>query len=94
MDAAPRTEPRRGLAIGRILGVPVYVSPAWLLIAVVLVALYAPVLGERVPGITATGSYLLAAAFVGLLLLSVLLHEVGHAVAALRLGVGVRAITL
>lgn len=80
--------------MARILGVPLHVSPAWLLIAVVLVALYAPAIGDRVPGIGLAGSYAVAAAFVGLLLVSVLLHEIGHALAALRLGVGVTGMTL
>jgi Zn-dependent protease len=45
-------------------------------------------------GFGAVGAYALATAFVLCLLLSVLLHEVGHAVTARRFGIGVRAITL
>jgi len=40
------------------------------------------------------GGYLLAAGFVVCLLISVLLHELGHAIVARRQGIGVKAITL
>ncbi|HEV2089422.1 MAG TPA: site-2 protease family protein, partial [Cryptosporangiaceae bacterium] len=85
---------RRGLRIGRILGVPVYVSAAWLVMAVLLIAIYAPVVQGRLAGISVSRAYLVAAAFVGLLLASVLAHELGHAVTAKRLGIRVRAMTL
>ncbi len=84
----------RGLRIGRILGVPVHISVAWLVMAVLLVVVYAPVLQGRLPGVAVSQAYLVAAAFVGLLLASVLAHELGHAVTAQRLGIRVRAMTL
>jgi Zn-dependent protease len=90
----PAPGARRGLRIGRLFGVPIYVSATWLIIAVVIVAGYAPLVQERLPELSAGAAYLTAFGFVVLLFLSVLLHELGHAVAALRLGVGVRAMTL
>jgi Zn-dependent protease len=85
---------RRGLRVGSVLGVPIYVSPTWLLIAGVIVYSYAPRVGQRLPHLTAAGAYATAAAFALLLFVSVLLHELGHAAAALRLGIGVKGMTL
>lgn len=90
----PAPTQRRGLRIGRILGVPVYVSGTWFVIAAVIVIGYAPLVSVRLPDLSTFGAYGTAAAFVILLFGSVLLHELGHAVVALRLGVGVRAMTL
>ncbi len=67
--------------IGRFLGVPIYLSASWLLFALIVIVLYARILH----GIE--DSWPIAILFaVGLALLwgvSVLLHELGHVVAAL-----------
>lgn len=80
--------------MGRILGVPVYVRSSWLFLALVVVWLYGPLAQRMVEGLSSVGAYSLAVAFVLCLLLSVLLHELGHAVTARAFGIGVRAITL
>jgi Zn-dependent protease len=92
--AAPPAARPRGFQLGRILGVPVYVNASWLLLALIVIFWYGPAVERRMPGFGAVGAYALATAFVLCLLLSVLLHEVGHAVTARRFGIGVRAITL
>src|SRR5262245_26926079 len=84
----------RGLRAGRVLGVPVYINASWLLLAGVVIIWYGPVAQNRVPTLSTAESYAVAAGFVACLLLSVLLHEIGHAVTARRFGIGVRAITL
>ena len=96
MDAErqPERPQRGGLLLGRILGVPVRVSMAWVVVAVLLIIVYAPLARARVPGLSVTGSYFAAVGFIALLLVSVLLHELGHAVAAQRHGIGVRGMTL
>lgn len=83
-----------GFRLGHILGVPVYLRASWLLLAVIVIVLYGPVAQEMLPQLTAIGGYSLAVGFVLCLLLSVLLHELGHAITARRFGIGVRAITL
>ncbi len=93
-DAGQPAPPRPGLRLGRVLGVPVYLRWSWLLLAVVVVVLYAGVLTTMLPDLTAAQRYAFAVGFVLCLLLSVLLHEVGHAVVARHYGIRVRAITL
>jgi len=80
-----------GLPVGRVLGVPVLVSPSWLLFAGLVLVSFGPDLAERYgPG----RGYTAAGAFAVLLLLSVLLHEIGHCVVARALGLPVRSITI
>jgi Zn-dependent protease len=74
---------RRGFPLGRVLGFPVRLNWSVLLLAALVTLLY----GQY-------ADYLVGFGFVVCLLVSVLLHELGHAVTARRLGVGVRGITL
>ena len=80
-----------GVRIGRVLGVPVLVSPSWLLFAAFVVLAYGPALTDR---FGPTRAYVGAASFALLLLLSVLLHEIGHCVVARAFGLPVRSITV
>lgn len=69
-----------GWRIGTLGGVPVYLGRSWPVIAILMVALFGPNLddGSR-PRVVA---YLIAFAYVVLLLVSVLFHEAAHALAA------------
>jgi len=80
-----------GVRVGRVLGVPVLVSPSWLLFAAFVVITYGPALTED---FGTTRGYIGAGAFALLLLLSVLLHEIGHCVVARAFGLPVRSITV
>ncbi len=87
--------PGRSYRIGKIAGIPVGVSPLWL----VIVALFTWVLGssyfpEQVHGISAGASYGLGLASVLLLFASILAHEFGHALVARRRGIEVEEIDL
>jgi Zn-dependent protease len=89
-----QADARLGIIIARPFGIPVYISPWWFVIAGVLVVLESKY--GIVPG-TVHGSvarYLLGVAFVVLLYLSVLLHELSHSVVALRFRLPVRRILL
>jgi Zn-dependent protease/CBS domain-containing protein len=100
MPAAVRSRsvadmPGRSWRVARIAGIPIGVSPWWLLI----VALITWVLGssyfpEQVHGIAPLSSYALGLASVLLLFASLLLHELGHAIVARRRGVRVQEIDL
>ncbi|MBV9799609.1 MAG: hypothetical protein JO039_16300 [Solirubrobacterales bacterium] len=87
--------PGRTFKVGRIAGIPVGISPWWL----VIVALCTWSLGSgyfpaEVKGISSLASYGLGLASVLLLFASILAHEFGHALVARRRGVEVEEIDL
>jgi len=89
-----RSDARLGIIIARPFGIPVFISPYWFVVAAVLVVLYSSSSG--LPG-TVHGTvprYLVAIAFVVLLYLSVLIHELSHSVVARAFGLPVRRILL
>jgi Zn-dependent protease len=77
--------------LGRVLGVPIFVSPSWLLFAAVIVASFGPTLAADYGP---TRGYTAAGAFAVLLLASILLHEIGHCVVARAFDLPVRRITV
>ena len=81
----------KGITIARVSGVPVLLAPSWFLFAA-FVVLSTPVSLRQDLGSAA--AYGLSAGFAVLLLLSVLLHEVGHCVTARAFGLPVRSITI
>jgi Zn-dependent protease len=85
--------PGQGWLMGRVFGIPVYVAPSWLLIAALITIMFAPNVGYAIPEIGA-GKYAVSFAYAVLLYASVFVHELGHAVTALRMGLPVRKITL
>jgi Zn-dependent protease len=89
-----RSDARLGIIIARPFGIPVFVSPYWFVVAAVLVVLYSSSSG--LPG-SVQGTvprYLVAVAFVILLYLSVLIHELSHCVVARAFRLPVRRILL
>jgi Zn-dependent protease len=93
MSAPPSPAPAlpAGVRLGRVLGVPVLVSPTWLLFGAFVLVSYGPALAERVGPVR---GYVAAGSYAVLLLASVLLHEVGHCAVARTLGLPVRSITV
>jgi Zn-dependent protease len=85
--------PGQGWLMGRVFGIPVYVTPSWLLIAALITIMFAPNVGYAVPEI-GEGRYAVSFAYAVLLYASVFVHELGHALTAMRLGLPVRKITL
>lgn len=82
---------RPGIPLGRLAGVPVFLAPSWFAIALVVVLVFGP----QVQGALGSGpleSYLVAAAYSVLLLVSVLVHEFAHALTARALGLPVEQV--
>jgi Zn-dependent protease len=70
------------------------VTPSWLVVGVLLSAVYAPVIDDAVPDISAGGAYLAGVGFAVLFAVCVLAHEIGHTVVSLALGHPVRRVVL
>ena len=89
---AERNEPG-ALSVGSIGGVDVMVRSSWLLVAALIAYVVAPGIERVAPDLGAL-KYVAGVAFAVLLTLSLLLHEISHALMAKRFGIGVRSITL
>lgn len=85
--AATTDEHARSIRLGSVAGTPVYLKRSWFLIAAVVAFLVGPVVRSQVPGIGTSSAYLVALGFALLLLGSVFLHELAHAVTARSVGV-------
>lgn len=83
--------PTPGWRIGSLSGIPVYLGRSWVLVALLLVALFGPTVQRLLPTLGWWG-YVVALAFAVLLLISVLAHEAAHALVAQRVGFGVSRI--
>jgi Zn-dependent protease len=91
-DRRGRGPRQNSFVVARPFGIPVHVSPYWFIIAGVFIVIYANDLSNSLQGTTTR--YVVAAAFVILLYLSVLVHELSHSVVARGFGLPVRRILL
>ncbi len=81
------------IQIGRLFGIRVGASPSWFVVLFILIYVLSGYFADRTGG-TATGGYLVAVAAVLLFFASIVLHELGHALAARREGIATTAIDL
>jgi Zn-dependent protease len=91
-QAKQRGSRSASFVVAKPFGIPVHISPYWFIVAAVLVVIYGSELSGRVQGTTTR--YLVAAAFVVLLYVSVLVHELSHSLVARGYGLPVRRIVL
>jgi Zn-dependent protease len=89
----PRRIGRGTRAVGRVLGIPVFLNASMLLLALLVTLVYGNYVSDQL-GLSGPVSYLIGFGFVVCLLGSVLLHELGHALTARHFGIQVRGITL
>jgi len=96
--SGPRQNPVRtqsaGLPVGRFFGVPVYLSPSWVFIALLITITYSELVERSVNGISTTGAYAVAFAFAVLLAVSLLAHELGHTAVSLAFGLPVKRVVI
>jgi Zn-dependent protease/CBS domain-containing protein len=87
------SHPPGSFRVGSIGGVDVYVKASWFLVAAMIAFLLAPRIEQVEPGLGAL-KYVAGLAFAVLLYLSILLHEMSHALMARHFGLPVRSISL
>jgi Zn-dependent protease len=81
LSETPALSRKEGIRLGRIAGIPVILAYSWFVIAAFTVIVYGPVLLQRNPAFGVT-AYYVAFAYALLLLMSVLVHELAHALTA------------
>jgi Zn-dependent protease len=91
---APPRARRRRLRLLTVAGVPVLLSPSWLVVAGFVTVLFGPVAADSTGLGRGAGGYVVALVLAVLLALSVLLHEAAHAVAARRCGLHVEEVVV
>ncbi|HEY2044347.1 MAG TPA: site-2 protease family protein [Jatrophihabitans sp.] len=84
----------RLIRLGSAFGVPIFVTPSWLLVAVFVTVSYSGFLRDQVRGLSVGGAYLLGAVYAVALAASVLAHELGHTVVSRAVGLPVRRIVV
>ena len=88
-----RERPPGTLRIGQIAGVDVLIRSSWLLVAILISVLMADHIDRVAPGLGEL-RYVAGLAFAVLLYLSVLMHEISHALMAKAFSMPVRSVTL
>jgi Zn-dependent protease len=83
-----------GIPAGRIAGVPLVVSPAWVVLVIVATLGLPPEVRQHVDGLGTAASYAVAFALVVLVYLAVLVHEASHVLVAKALGMRVGRVVL
>ncbi|MBD1847048.1 site-2 protease family protein [Cyanobacteria bacterium FACHB-63] len=80
--------------IGKLFGIPFYVHPSWFLVLGLVTWSYGTGIAAQFPGSAMGLPWILGLVTALLLFASVLAHELGHSLVAMRQGIPVRSITL
>ena len=83
----------RSIQLARVLGIRIGVDPSWFIVLFLIIFSLTSVYQDVYPGSDGT-AFALATVSALLFFLSVVLHELGHAVVALRNGIGIAGIDL
>jgi Zn-dependent protease/CBS domain-containing protein len=84
----------RFLRLGSVIGVPIFVTPSWVLVTIFITITYSDFLRTQISGLMPAVSYLLSFVYAITLALSVLVHELGHTFVSKALGLPVRRIVV
>jgi Zn-dependent protease/predicted transcriptional regulator len=95
-DKPPSTTPQwtSGIPAGRIFGVPLVISPMWLVLVAFAMLVVPSALRQHVNGLSATGSDVAAFGLILLVYGAVLAHEASHVLVAKALGLRVGRVVL
>jgi Zn-dependent protease/CBS domain-containing protein len=80
--------------LGSLFGIPFYLNASWFLVLFLVTWSYGNGLATQFPELPGAGPWLLGLAAALLLFSSVLAHELGHSLVAMRQGIQVKSITL
>ncbi len=83
-----------GLPIGRLFGIVVRISPAWVVLAAVVTVVGAQQAAMAAPGLPVVAQWALGALVAAGFLASVVVHELAHAVVGRRVGVAVEHVVV
>jgi len=84
----------RSIQLARVFGIRVGVDPSWFLVLFLVIYSLTGYYQDAIPGENDTGAFALATASALLFFLSILLHEFGHSVVAIRNGIPILGIDL
>ena len=84
----------RSIQLTRVFGIRIGVDPSWFLVLFLVIYSLTGYYQDALPGQNDTGAFALAVASALLFFLSILLHELGHSVVAIRNGIPIVGIDL
>jgi Zn-dependent protease len=82
------------IRVGSLFGIPFYINPSWFLVLGLVTLNYGTTLSANFPQLGSALPWILGLGAALLLFSSVLAHELGHSLVAIRQGIGVNSITL
>jgi len=82
------------IRVGSLFGIPFYLNPSWFLVLGLVTLSYGTNLSASFPELGSVLPWILGLGAALLLFSSVLAHELGHSLVAIRQGIGVNSITL
>ncbi|UQX86645.1 site-2 protease family protein [Jatrophihabitans telluris] len=84
----------RLVRVGRVAGVPIFLTPSWIFVALFVTLSYSDFLRSQVVGLSQAGAYALALAYSFLLAASVIVHELGHVLVSRAVGLTVSRVVV
>jgi Zn-dependent protease len=84
----------RSIQLARVFGIRIGVDPSWFLVLFLVIYSLTGYYQDAIPGESDSGAFMLATVSALLFFLSILLHELGHSVVAIRNGIPIVGIDL